>query len=215
MEKALRLQMRADSLTLRVENNTDLLASAPNADKTKLRNAIRNDNIIAASLQQEAEAWFAVASRYITEHGKTVVAIPQNADDIADSSDLYGESASAQSSVFDFKILADCPYSEKNPIPVDVSLPDGGVAYRIQLGAFGKPIAMNAFGGLSPVSGEKMASGVVKYYVGLFRAHAEAENALREVKRYGYKDAYIVAFFNRKSIITTRAQELEKLNLSR
>ena len=100
------------------------------------------------------------------------------------------------------------PYSETNPIPIDNPLPDG-VVYKIQLGAFSKPLATNTFKGLSPISGERLPSGITKYYVGLFRRFADAEDALRKVHEYGFKESYIIAFYNSKTINPERAKQLE------
>ena len=108
----------------------------------------------------------------------------------------------------EFVILSKSPYSVANPIPVDHPLPDG-VAYKIQLGAFSKPVSVTAFKGLTPLSGEKLPNGVTKYYVGLFRRFADADDALRKVHEYGFKDAYIVAFYNHKIINPERAKQLE------
>jgi N-acetylmuramoyl-L-alanine amidase len=53
-------------------------------------------------------------------------------------------------------------------------------------------------------------NGITKYYVGLFRRFTDADDALRKVREYGYKDAYIVAFYNQKTINPERAKQLEK-----
>ncbi|HDR67561.1 MAG TPA: hypothetical protein ENN61_00770, partial [Bacteroidaceae bacterium] len=61
-----------------------------------------------------------------------------------------------------FEILASSPYSDTNPVPFNVTLPSG-VFYRIQLGAFGSKVAHDAFGGLSPLTGEYIQeSGLFK-----------------------------------------------------
>ncbi|MDR1864708.1 MAG: hypothetical protein LBR08_03960 [Bacteroidales bacterium] len=209
---ALLFHMQVDSLQRLIEENSALLLTAAEQEKASIRTAIRNDNALAAVLRREAEEWFSKANRYVTANRQEVTI--RQKDDYPESDDEHPASTlltkTPDNTAPEFKILAYCPYSPKNPIPIDPPLP-GGVIYKIQLGAFGKPVAVNVFRGLSPVSGEKLPSGIIKYYVGLFRAHAEAENALREVKKYGYGDAFIVAFYNRKSIITTRAQELEKI----
>ncbi|MDR0815462.1 MAG: SPOR domain-containing protein [Bacteroidales bacterium] len=214
VKRAMTLLMQSDSLQRMVEIYTDSLQTAPDDNKQVLKVTIRDDNALSVTLRKEADEWFARANKFIAEHRKTVSYKP--ADAVAEE-DIHPEDlpkqtpqASVKPAGSEFKILAASPYSAKNPIPTDQPLPDG-VVYKIQLGAFSKPVAMNTFKGLSPVSGEKLPSGVVKYYVGLFRTNAEAEKALREVKQYGYKDSFVVAFYNKKSIILTRAVQLEKI----
>jgi hypothetical protein len=205
VKHALLLQMQADSLFRTIEENNALLLTATGTAKASIRNTIRDDHTWAVALQKEAEEWFAKANAQIIANQKEVKKIRQ----VIDTAQYEMQQAYKQA-ISEFEILDNCPYSSKNPIPIDPPLPDG-VVYKIQLGAFNKAISMNTFKGLSPVSGEKLPSGTIKYYVGLFRTYVETESALREVKKYGYKDSYVVAFYNKKTIIPTRAQELEKI----
>ena len=52
-------------------------------------------------------------------------------------------------------------YSEERPIPVGVESPSG-LIYRVQVGAFGRPIPQDLFKEFNPVSGEKIPKH--KYY---------------------------------------------------
>jgi hypothetical protein len=116
---------------------------------------------------------------------------------------------SPTANLLDFEILNNSPYSDTKPIPTNDKLPDG-LIYRIQLGAFGKKLPMNAFGGLSPVSAEIIEErNLTKYYVGYFSSSKQANLALEEVKRYGFGDAFIVPFFQQKKISINDARELE------
>ena len=108
-----------------------------------------------------------------------------------------------------FDILGESPYDESNPIPVDVSLP-GGVFYRIQLGAFGNTVENDAFRGVSPVTAESIPErGLFKYYAGKFTRYEDASIALARIRSSGYEDAFIVAWYNGKSITTQKAKQLE------
>ena len=60
-----------------------------------------------------------------------------------------------------FRILQKSPYDELNPIPSNISLPDG-LIFRIQLGAYSKPVSDNNFKGLSPVSYEAVNGKIWK-----------------------------------------------------
>jgi len=174
-----------------VEAQVLTLSAAPESQKDGIKIAIRNDEALVVALQKKANEWF---DRAVSEENM----IPKNI-----------ETQNIQES--EFAILPKSPYSAANPVPVGNPLPDG-VVYKIQLGAFSKPLPANAFKGLTPLSGEKSDNGIVKYYAGFFRRLADAGEALRKIHKYGYKDAYIVAFYNRKAIHLERAKQLETGN---
>lgn len=110
----------------------------------------------------------------------------------------------------EFQIVEVSPYGPNNPIPVDEVMPQG-VLYRIQLGAYSNPVSIQSFKGMIPISGEKVSGGkITKYYVGKFATLSNAEKALSSVKGLGFKDAFIVAWHNGRSVALSRAQSLEK-----
>jgi len=110
-----------------------------------------------------------------------------------------------------FEIRPDSPYSASSPIPLDTGFPEG-VLYRIQIGAFSKPVKPEMFRGLYPVIGERSAeSGIIRYYAGMFRSISTAEKALKKVKEYGFSEAFIVSWFQGKRISLIRARELEQM----
>jgi len=172
------------------------LSSVSEAEKRGIRLAILNYDIQAVKLQKSADELFLQA---IALQEKTVSSFV---------SEVETELTISQNNKPKFAILSKSPYSTTNPIPIDEPLPDG-VVYKIQLGAFSRALPTNAFRGLSPVSGEKLDSGATKYYVGLFWMYTDADDALRKVREYGFKDAFIVAFFNRKPVSSERAKQLE------
>jgi hypothetical protein len=105
--------------------------------------------------------------------------------------------------------LSSSPYSKDNPIPADQDLP-GGAFYRIQLGAFSKPVDPDAFGGLSPITAETLSDrGLIRYYVGKFTSYLEAEKALGEVRKKGHSDAYLVSWYNGTKMTVDRVRKLE------
>jgi tetratricopeptide (TPR) repeat protein len=108
-----------------------------------------------------------------------------------------------------FEILGQSPYSADNPIPMDVALPSG-TFYRIQLGAFGMELEPDAFGGLTPITGEHIKDrGLVKYYAGNFSRYEDASTAIPRVHSIGYEDAFIVAWYNGTPLPTQKAKQLE------
>lgn len=105
-----------------------------------------------------------------------------------------------------FSIGQQSPYSEANPIPENKVPP--GLVYRIQLGAFQNDIPENTFGGLSPLSREQVGAST-KYYVGYFKSIKDAREALKDVKGYGYPDAFIVSYYQSEKISIQKAREIE------
>ena len=99
-------------------------------------------------------------------------------------------------------------YSEVNPIPVDVKNPSG-LVYRIQVGAFSKPILQDMYKSFNPVSGEKLSSGITRYMAGYFNKAATVDEAHLQVKDLGYSDAFIVAYCDNKRIPVAEARQLE------
>ena len=136
--------------------------------------------------------------------------VPPSSDTIQPKTD-YNEGMQAARAVIAevnlaFNILNASPYSEGSPIPF-ASLP-AGLIYKIQLGSYSNTIPENTFGGLTPVSKENADSNT-KYYVGEFSSIKKAREALNRVKEYGYPDAFLVSFFNRKKISVQEAREIE------
>jgi len=99
-------------------------------------------------------------------------------------------------------------YSESNPIPVDVKNP-AGLVYRIQVGAFSKPILQDMYKSFNPVSGEKLPSGVTRYMAGYFNNSTTVDEAFGQVKTLGYSDAFIVAYCDDQRISVAEARKLE------
>ncbi len=99
-------------------------------------------------------------------------------------------------------------YSSTNPIPVNVKNP-AGLVYRIQVGAFSKPIPQDMYKSFNPVSGEKLASGVTRYMAGYFNNSKTVDEAFSQVKALGYTDAFIVAYCDDERIALADARKLE------
>jgi hypothetical protein len=111
---------------------------------------------------------------------------------------------------FGFYLPGQSSHSNNNPIPLNVSLPDGMV-FTIQLGVFNTLMNPASFGGLAPVFAERAnGSNTIRYFTGVFRSVAEAEKALLEVNRHGFSDAFLVAFNDNVKIPVTRARQMER-----
>ncbi len=100
------------------------------------------------------------------------------------------------------------PYSETHPIPINPPLPEG-LVYKVQIGAFKKPIPQAAFKGLQPIAGETTTKGFTRYTAGIFKELDKANNAKNRVHKIGYRDAFVVAFYNGKRISLKQAEALQ------
>ena len=111
---------------------------------------------------------------------------------------------------FGFSVVPESPYSGMNPVPVNVMLPEG-LVYSIQLGIYNTALTPGTFGGLYPVMADnKPDSEAVRYHTGVFGSFAEAENALIEVNRHGFSDAFVVAYNNNARMSVHRARQIER-----
>jgi len=97
----------------------------------------------------------------------------------------------------------------KSNTPADVKT-QSGLVYRVQIGAFSKPISEEKFQRFKPLSGEKLPNGVTRYLAGQFSdRHAVAE-AQQQIRAIGYKDAFPVAYCNGARISMEEARKLQE-----
>ncbi len=88
-----------------------------------------------------------------------------------------------------------------------------GLIYRIQVGAFSKPINESLFSEFTPISGEKLNNGITRYMVGNFNKSVTVLDALEKVRKLGYKDAFPVAYCDGERITMFEAKRLEVAGL--
>ena len=95
-------------------------------------------------------------------------------------------------------------YSENKPIPFN-AFKEEGLSFRVQIGAFRNQLPNNTFKGLSPLNGETTRSGYYRYTAGDFEK-IEAANAVKnDLRKLGYRDAFVVAYLNGKRISASEA----------
>ena len=110
----------------------------------------------------------------------------------------------------DFEVRPSPAYSDKNPVPVDFSIPPG-LVYTVQIAAFKNPVAPSLFKGLYPVfGGMRAGSDATYYYTGLFRRLEDAKQALPQARGAGFPDAFVIAMMDGMQVSMERARELEK-----
>ncbi|MBK8497270.1 MAG: PD40 domain-containing protein [Flavobacteriales bacterium] len=95
------------------------------------------------------------------------------------------------------------------PIPMDAAMP-AGIVFKVQIGAFRKPVPVETFSDMSPVMGETVGEGLVRYTAGLFTGFDRAAAAKETVRERGYRDAFVVAYRDGKRISLGEAMRAER-----
>jgi hypothetical protein len=109
-----------------------------------------------------------------------------------------------------FEVLDKPVTDPKEKRLIDPVVP-AGLIYRIQVAVFRNPVAPAYFKGITPIYGFKLAgTDKTNYYAGMFRRSSDAAKALTKVKAKGFKDAFVVALSDKKTVSTDRAAALEK-----
>ena len=99
--------------------------------------------------------------------------------------------------------------AELKKIPIEVKAPQG-LVYRVQVGAFAKPIPEQHFKEFTPVTGEKIEnSKITRYMAGYFNAAQAVVDAREKIRKIGYEDAFVVAYCDGKRISFAEARQLE------
>jgi hypothetical protein len=108
-----------------------------------------------------------------------------------------------------FLVTQDAVYSDDNPIPLNPKLPNG-LVYKVQVGAFRKPIPQDLFKGFAPISAEKVRDDITRYRVGYFTSFDIANQSKNKVRQLGYKDAFVVALMNGERIKISEAKDIQE-----
>lgn len=110
-------------------------------------------------------------------------------------------------SIFELTPTNSAAYSEKKPIPKNVTLPEG-LVFKVQVGAFRNPIPQDLFKGFNPITAEDAGNGLTRYTAGIFTSFNIANEAKNTVKTIGYPDAFVVAYLNGKRININQARSI-------
>jgi hypothetical protein len=98
-------------------------------------------------------------------------------------------------------------YTDENPIPLSIEKPEG-LVFRVQIGAFSKPVPNETFNDFSPVTGEEVRPGLIRYMAGYFGGRGDATEARNQIRTMGYSDAFVVAYCDGERIPVYRAEQL-------
>jgi hypothetical protein len=109
---------------------------------------------------------------------------------------------------FELNTVSNTKTSDNAIIPINVKAPSG-LIYRVQIGAFRKPLQNNVYSQFTPVSGELQQNGLTVYMAGYFNNSINAVNAKKQIQSLGYSDAFIVAYCNGKKLTLGEARQLE------
>jgi hypothetical protein len=94
-------------------------------------------------------------------------------------------------------------------IPIGVENPTG-LVYRVQVGAFSKPIKSSVFKEFNPVSGELIAgTSITRYMAGFFNNSDSVVQARQDIRGLGYSDAFVVAYCDGERISFGEARRRE------
>jgi hypothetical protein len=107
-----------------------------------------------------------------------------------------------------FKFNSDFNYDRLNPIPENVTMPEG-LVYSVQVGAFKKELPNDFYRTFGPIRIENIDGLLNRYIAGCFVNEPEAQSALIQIRQIGYPDAFLVAYRNGKRIPLYEARALK------
>ena len=84
-----------------------------------------------------------------------------------------------------------------------------GLFYRVQVGAFAKPIKQDLFKGFAPLTGEVIRNNITRYRVGYFTRYQTANETKKEIRKLGFEDAFVVAVNNGEPVRIATAKTIE------
>ena len=108
---------------------------------------------------------------------------------------------------YTFRICQEAVFAEDQTIP-------NGIVYQVQLFSGGRKATVSELKGLTPIYEHRTPSGMYTYRAGLFRAYEEVVKAAEQIRRRGFRDAYIAAFIdgNEVSVVSARTEEAKRNN---
>ena len=85
-----------------------------------------------------------------------------------------------------------------------------GLNFRVQVGAFRRPVRQDVYREFTPVSGQKLDNGLIVYMAGYFNNSTSAVAAQKQIRSFGYSDAFIVAYCNDERLAFWKGKEYER-----
>lgn len=215
--EALKLQSKADSLGIVVAKQKQSLGTVPDFQREASKKRISEIELLAASYQKNADIKFREAetlkpgSKVNFKPAAQVNGVQEQKVRKQDTIIKGTERPVSIIAIYSvFEVKEKPVYSVGEKVIIDPDVPPG-LVYRIQMAVFRNPVATSYFKGISPVYGFR-ATGkdLTIYYAGMFRKSSDAAKALIAVKAKGFKDAFVVAYSEKKIVSAERAVVLEK-----
>lgn len=195
---ALTLQIRSDSIRRLGDEKKEMLISAKTeSEKTRLWQEIKSLDERADVIQQKADVLYKKAREVEMEKQALTHENTVNSKELAQKAfNKKGES----------RLGSSANTSGKSKEENDMF----SIEYRIQIGIFSKKLPDEKLKGFDHILQEVVNNGVAtKYYVGLYKKNSDAEKWLAKVRKMGFKDAYVIGYYNGKIVPLSRAKELE------
>ena len=118
--------------------------------------------------------------------------------------ELSIEAPKALDTGYEFRLLDVGRFAEDNTLP-------RGIIYQIQLSTQSRRASVEDLGGISPVFEKHNPTGTYTYSAGAFRTFREAQKNVPAVRARGFRDAFITAYENGRSIAVAEARRKEAL----
>lgn len=154
----------------------------------------------------------AVAASAVATSVSSPAASSASSSVVVDGGVKYGEVVFAPRSLVvygEIRKAAGVEYGSVSDIP-QVRVPERGVYYTIQVAAMSRPASsVTMFKGMGPLQQQKLASGVYRYMLGGFRTYAEAQKAVNQLYKVGFKAPTMLAWVNGASTTAVKAKGLE------
>ena len=195
--KAIDKRKKANRLAAKVDND---LASAKSVYREAQK--VLNSDVVQANVEDGDRIDIDYTS--IERQRESIEAVDEFAAALESNRAANQNTSSSRTITAPFEseyivLNGDAKYSDANPIPIDPAMPEG-LVFKVQVGAFRNKIPQDLFKGIAPLQGESTPQGFIRYTAGAFSGFEPANMAKREIRKIGYKDAFVVVYLNGRRI---------------
>jgi hypothetical protein len=197
-----------------VQNQAEIRAIETNFDPKQtqqLTNLLTSQATLQKQLKTQKQALLEVPNQL-----KLEALLAQNYRPDIEKFSLNAKSGNAhfvenagQTTAFSMQTPAMRAAAVNTPLPIGVPCPEG-LVFRVQVGAFRKPVPAERFREFTPVDGKVLANGLTVYMAGYFKSSAEALQQQALIRKIGYADAFVVAYQNCNRLSLAQGRALEK-----
>lgn len=190
------------------EQIAKLMADIDRIDSQKTEVLDELDNLRSANIANIDKtntikyALLAIIVLLIVALGYTYMYAPVGGVNDNESQELYIKSLEKDN----IKFKKDIEELKLNKVEVTSVIPD--LLYKVQIGAF-KSFALKSFYQEKDAIIESNESGFNKYSLGSFTQHKDALAFMKEVRKLGFKEAFVVAEYKGKHISIKEGKKLE------